>query len=82
MQTAIATIFLELLLSFGCIYAAINLHNGILARILHAPLLYFDQTPIGRILQRFSKDIEVVDQKIPGILTDLLYCAAEVISYN
>ena len=29
--------------------------------ILKAPLRFFDSTPIGRILQRFSRDVEAVD---------------------
>lgn len=72
---------MDLLLRYGCLYAALYLHNGILGGILHAPLSYFDQTPTGRILSRFSKDIEVVDQTFPELLIDLLYCATEVISF-
>lgn len=65
----------------GCIYAAKKMHKLLLAGILHAPLSYFDQTPAGRILARFSHDIEVVDVEFPTLLDELLYCAFEVISH-
>lgn len=35
---------------------------------------------MGRILQRFSKDIEVVDSKLPELLTDWVICSVEVIA--
>ena len=39
-----------------------KLHENMVARILNAPInLYFDTTPIGRILNRFSKDLQLVE---------------------
>lgn len=70
----------ELLLRSACLLGAINLHKDLLSGILHAPVTYFDQTPSGRILSRFSKDMDVVDIMLPETLKWLLYCAAEVIS--
>lgn len=37
-----------------------------LRSVFEAPVnLYFDQTPIGRILNRFSKDLNVLDSDLP-----------------
>lgn len=43
------------------IAAGRNMHNQMLRSVLKAPLRFFDATPVGRILQRFSRDVEAVD---------------------
>ena len=42
-------------LYFGALNASIRLHNKMLRNILRAPMSFFDTTPLGRILNRFSK---------------------------
>lgn len=48
----------------GIIKAARSLHNQMLQTIFRSMMSFFDVTPLGRILNRFSKDIDVCDTSI------------------
>jgi len=52
----------------------------LLENVMKSPMTMFDTTPVGRILSRFSKDVESVDQKMPQVINDCIWCAYEVIS--
>ena len=46
------------------------IHEEMLGKVLNAPInLYFDVTPIGRILNKFSKDLEVADGYVSFMIT-------------
>ncbi|XP_060988980.1 ATP-binding cassette sub-family C member 4-like isoform X2 [Dama dama] len=49
-----------------------TLHNKMLESILRAPVLFFNRNPIGRILNRFSKDIGHMDDLLPQIFQDFI----------
>lgn len=44
--------------------AAQSIHDNALAGVLGAPLRFFDSTPMGRILNRFARDMEGVDDHL------------------
>jgi ABC-type multidrug transport system fused ATPase/permease subunit len=48
----------------GSLLASSTLHQKLLEKIMHAPMYFFDTTPLGRILNRFSKDIDILDTTI------------------
>ncbi|XP_044275914.1 ATP-binding cassette sub-family C member 3 isoform X1 [Varanus komodoensis] len=52
-------------LALGGIRAARTLHAALLENKLHTPQSFYDTTPTGRIINRFSKDIYVIDEVIP-----------------
>uniref|UniRef100_A0A8C4I473 ATP-binding cassette, sub-family C (CFTR/MRP), member 3 n=1 Tax=Dicentrarchus labrax TaxID=13489 RepID=A0A8C4I473_DICLA len=59
-------------LAMGNIGAAKKLHYNLLTNKLHTPQSFFDTTPIGRIINRFSKDIYVIDEALPATVLMLL----------
>ncbi|CAG2118659.1 unnamed protein product, partial [Medioppia subpectinata] len=54
-----------------CMRASVNLHNSIFYRILRTPISFFDNNPVGRILNRFTKDMGIVDEMLPSTGFDL-----------
>ncbi|KAI4581551.1 hypothetical protein MJG53_009994 [Ovis ammon polii x Ovis aries] len=62
----------SLLIFYILVNSSQTLHNKILESILRAPLLFFNSNPIGRILNRFSKDIGHMDDLLPLIFQDFI----------
>lgn len=58
-----------LLFAFASLNSAKKIHEKLLKNILHTPMSFFDTTPVGRILNRFSKDQYAIDQNLPRTLT-------------
>ncbi|KAG0299913.1 Multidrug resistance-associated protein 1 [Linnemannia gamsii] len=72
-----------MILMFSCTYfvmvwagirATTRLHDGLLSSILHLPMSFFDTTPLGRIVNRFSTDIFATDNTLPwGFMSVLMF---------
>ncbi|KAL4641040.1 canalicular multispecific organic anion transporter 1 [Arapaima gigas] len=69
-----------LLLANGSVKASRLLHSRLLANVLRVPMVFFDTTPSGRIVNRFAKDIFTVDESIPMSFRSWLLCLMGVIS--
>lgn len=64
----------------GGLAASRRLYVLLLDRILRAPLRFFDTTPVGRIVNRFSKDFETIDDAASTNLIQFLIDFTEIIS--
>ena len=60
------------ILNIACLNAAVKLHTTMLTNVMRSPMSFFDTTPLGRILNRFSKDIDMVDVTIPAQLRSIM----------
>uniref|UniRef100_A0A667ZZS7 ATP-binding cassette, sub-family C (CFTR/MRP), member 10 n=1 Tax=Myripristis murdjan TaxID=586833 RepID=A0A667ZZS7_9TELE len=60
------------LFAYGAVCAATVIHNQLLDSVLKATTSFFDTTPLGRVLNRFSSDLYSVDDSLPFVLNILL----------
>nr|XP_022309966.1 multidrug resistance-associated protein 1-like isoform X1 [Crassostrea virginica] len=70
------------------INASGTLHSSMLFCILRSPMSFFDTTPVGRIMNRFSSDIDILDDRVPrtfrlwALMLSTLLAILVVISVN
>uniref|UniRef100_A0A6B0VFE5 Putative abc transporter c family member n=1 Tax=Ixodes ricinus TaxID=34613 RepID=A0A6B0VFE5_IXORI len=50
---------------FGSLRAAASFHDQLLQSVMRSPISFFDTTPMGRVINRFSRDIDLVDKDVP-----------------
>ncbi|GJJ75899.1 hypothetical protein EMPS_08257 [Entomortierella parvispora] len=60
------------LLAEAIIRTTTAMHSAAFYHVLRAPLSFYDSTPIGRILNRFSKDVDVLDNVLWQMMNDIL----------
>ncbi|KAF9586459.1 hypothetical protein BGW38_004536 [Lunasporangiospora selenospora] len=66
MSYSLLTVFQSIILQVFCaIRSARVLHQEMLHSVLRSPMSFFDTTPLGRILNRFSKDQSTIDEVLP-----------------
>ncbi|CAF1923142.1 unnamed protein product [Rotaria magnacalcarata] len=62
----LAAFTMQFFVYFAAYAASRKLHSSILFGVLRAPMAFFDTTPIGRIINRFAKDIDAIDSSLPS----------------
>ncbi|KRZ40876.1 Multidrug resistance-associated protein 5, partial [Trichinella pseudospiralis] len=61
--------------------ASEHLHNTMFKRLMHGTMRWFDITPVGHVINRFSKDIDETDTKIPFTLDTMLQNLCFIVGY-
>uniref|UniRef100_A0A672VF98 ABC-type glutathione-S-conjugate transporter n=1 Tax=Strigops habroptila TaxID=2489341 RepID=A0A672VF98_STRHB len=56
----------------GGVLASQKLFLQLLRNVARSPMVFFEQTPIGNLLNRFSKEMDAIDSVIPDKLKSLL----------
>ncbi|KAI9241814.1 MAG: hypothetical protein BYD32DRAFT_432726 [Podila humilis] len=59
--------------------ASALMHNNLLQRVLRLPMSFFDTTPVGRIMNRFSSDMDSVDEQLPFYMSDVIFYLTTVL---
>ncbi|KAF7196178.1 Multidrug resistance protein fer6, partial [Pseudocercospora fuligena] len=76
---ALGLLFMSGAFGFFTFYSASHLHADAIRSVLYAPIAFFDTTPLGRILARFSKDTDTIDNVIGEALRMFLSTTAQVV---
>lgn len=61
----ILVLFYSLVATLSQVKASGSLHFNMLNNLLKAPMSFFDTTPVGRIVNRFSSDVQTIDGMLP-----------------
>ncbi|KAF6207172.1 hypothetical protein GE061_018411 [Apolygus lucorum] len=72
----VLTVIVTLVRSFDffyfCMRASMRLHNNMFESMTRATMHFFNTNNSGRILNRFSKDLGIIDEMLPQTLIDVL----------
>ncbi|KAJ2081996.1 hypothetical protein H4R24_001912 [Coemansia sp. RSA 988] len=88
LYTAIGTIKSLVMWTMCSIQASKKIHNKMLGGVMRSPMSFFDVTPMGRIINRFSSDLEKCDEELPRSVSNIadnlteLIAAGAIIGYT
>ena len=79
--------FFTILVSFAAVLSSTlagqracrHFHDAMVVGVLQAPMSFFDTTPLGRVVNRFSKDVYTLDEQLPVTLYSWLSCGVAVL---
>jgi ABC-type multidrug transport system fused ATPase/permease subunit len=69
----------DLWLFYGSITASWTIHKRLMQSVSRAKFKFFDSTPLGQIMNRFSKDLEAVDQEVAPVAIGVMHCALAIV---
>lgn len=72
-------LFRDFWLFFGSLTASWKIHQRLMDAVTRAQFKFFDITPLGQLMNRFSKDLEAVDQEVAPIAIGVMACALAIV---
>ncbi|KAK4148084.1 ATP-binding cassette transporter YOR1 [Dichotomopilus funicola] len=78
-QACLMFLFMVSLSIFGT-KASKGMLRQAVSRVLRAPMSFFDTTPLGRITNRFSRDVDVMDNALTDALRMYFFSIASIFS--
>ncbi|KAI0814605.1 multidrug resistance-associated protein [Xylaria sp. FL0064] len=76
---ALLALMRDLWLFYGSLTASWKIHNRLMTAVARAKFKFFDVTPLGQLMNRFSKDLEAVDQEVAGVAIGVMTCAMGIV---
>ena len=70
----------SVIFTFLFVNASTNLHNDVLDSILKCPMKFYDTTPTGRIINRFSRDIDELDGRLSWTVESFIKNACRILT--
>ena len=78
-QALLMFLFSASLTTLGTKSSRVMLQNA-MTRVLRAPMRFFDTTPLGRITNRFSKDVDIMDNNLTDAMRMYFFTLAMITS--
>lgn len=76
---ALSALIRDLWIFFGSLTASWKIHNRLMSSVTGARFKFFDVTPLGQMMNRFSKDLEAVDQEVAPVAIGVMSCALGIV---
>ncbi|KRY65464.1 Multidrug resistance-associated protein 1 [Trichinella pseudospiralis] len=75
------SVFIAAVVMLLCmVSSSARLHDSLVSSLLRSPISFYERTPIGRILNRISKDIDALDNTLPSTMRSWVSCVMLVLS--
>lgn len=76
----LASILKDLLLINSCANASMHLHTNMIEGVCLSPMRFFENNPIGRVVNRFTQDMAITDQAVPTLGAHLFWATSQVVA--
>ncbi|KFD58891.1 hypothetical protein M513_00054 [Trichuris suis] len=77
----LVSVLQAIVLRFSLLRSAFRLHSRMFHHVIRASIVFFDRNPVGRILNRFSKDTNVMDELLAFVFFDFFLGSLVLLSY-